>query len=400
LFHKVRNFLLFLTLITNGCNPPPDLPPFILTTTVLENSTSVRLDWTLVQDSRLGTVFYDIFLGNTRIAQNITNNTFTINNLQFDTFYTGRLVGRINSGDTEFRDFSFTTGKDYISIPDPGFEQALIDGGFDTEGIRNSKMLRADAPAVRNLKAANYGISNLEGIQHFVNLENFTANKNQISQANFGQNTLLQSANLSENQFSNLNFSPNVRLKFLYVFKNNLNQLNITQNTELEVLVADNNRLAALDLSRATKLKSLGLSNNLLNNINLNNNILIEALDISSNPMTSINLSNLTQLKDFGGKFCNFSNINFNANVNLEFLNISNNLINTINITLNPELKVLDVSNNRLTRVNVKNNSKLIILNTKNNPNLSQICVNNVAAAMAIEEWEKDTFTNYSVNCN
>jgi hypothetical protein len=47
-----------------------------------------------------------------------------------------------------------------------------------------------------------------------------------------------------------------------------------------------------------------------------------------------------------------------------------------------------------------KNNSKLIILNTKNNPNLSQICVNNVAAAMAIEEWEKDTFTNYSVNCN
>ena len=124
-----------------SCQIPPDIPPFEITTTVLDNGNSVRVDWPLVNDSRLGTVRYDVFLGNSQLASNITTNTFTINNLAFNTTYTGTLVGKASTGDTESMDFTFATGKEYVFIPDVGFEQALITGGQDTEGILNSLQL-------------------------------------------------------------------------------------------------------------------------------------------------------------------------------------------------------------------------------------------------------------------
>lgn len=392
---------LFITTFMLGCSdPPPDLPPFVLTTTVLDNSISVRLDWTLIEDSRLGTVYYDVYLGNTRIAQNITTNKYTINNLQYDTYYTGKLVGRINSGDSEERTFSFTTGKDYISIPDPGLEQALITGGFDTEGIMNGKMIRLDATLVKNLKANNLNISNLEGMQHFVNLQVLDLSNNQISQINLGQNLKLYELNIGNNLVTNLNLSPNTSLRFLYVYKNNLNQLNITQNTILEVLVADFNKLASIDLSRNTVINSVGLNNNLLTQINLSANARLTDLDISYNPISGLSLSGNSLLTSLACQSCKLSGIGVSNLTNLSYLDVSKNTISSVSLTNNVALKTLNLSNNNLNALNLKNNPNLSILNTENNNNLSQICVLNVTLAQSNEDWVKDTFATYSSNCN
>ena len=376
------------------------MPPFIITATVLDNSTSVRLDWPLVEDARIGPVRYDLYLEGTLIASNLNAITYTINNLAYNTTYAGTLVGKTLGGDTESAEFSFTTGKEYIAIPDAGLEQALIAGGFDTEGLTNGKMIKVDALLVKNLKANNRSISNMEGLQHFVNLEVLDVSNNSIAQINLGQNLKIGELNISGNLLTNLNLSPNVNLKFLYVFKNNLNQLNITQNTQLEVLVADNNNLSSIDISRNTVLSALGLSFNNLNQVNLSANARLTDLDLSNNPITGLSLSGVGLLENLACQSCRLNGLGIGNLTALKYLDLSFNTITSISLTNNVALRTLDVSNNRLSGLSIKNNSNIIALNTKNNNNLSQICVTNVAAATANEDWVKDTFTNYSSNCN
>jgi Leucine-rich repeat (LRR) protein len=383
-----------------SCQRPPDLPPFVITATVLENSTSVRLDWPLVQDSRIGPVRYDLYLENTLIASNLNAITYTLNNLNYNTAYSGTLVGKTLAGDTESAEFSFTTGKEYIAIPDAGLENALIAGGFDTEGLINGKMIKVDALLVKNLKANNRNISNLEGLQHFVNLEVADLSTNQISQINLGQNLKISEINLGSNQLSNLNLSPNINLRYLYVFKNNLSQLNITQNTQLEVLVADYNNLANIDISRNTVLNTLGISHNTINQINLSANQRLIDLDLSYNPISGLNLSATSLLLNLACQSCNLTGIGVGNLTNLVYLDVSKNLISSISLTNNIALKTLNVSNNNLNTLNLKNNPNLSILNTENNNNLSQICVLNVPLALSYEDWVKDVSTIYSSNCN
>lgn len=52
MYPKIRALIL-LFLIGFSCQPPPDLPPFEIIITVLPNSTSVKLEWTTVNDPRI-----------------------------------------------------------------------------------------------------------------------------------------------------------------------------------------------------------------------------------------------------------------------------------------------------------------------------------------------------------
>lgn len=383
-----------------SCQIPPDLPPFDIITTVLDNGNSVRLDWPLVNDSRLGTVRYDVYLGSSQLAANITANTFTINNLAFNTSYTGTLVGKVSTGESQSMDFTFTTGKEYILIPDPGFEQALISGGQDTEGILNGKMIKTDAEAASKISASGFNITNSSGLQYFINLIEADFSNNNLQTIDFGQNKAIQKINLGNNEFTNLNFSPNISLRELYVFNNLLNQLNITQCINLQILVADNNKLAALDINSLNKLKAIGLSFNNLSNISINSKALLESLDLSFNPYSSINISTLGNLEDFVCKACQLSNLNTSSNSKLRLLNVSGNKLTSVNLASNLLLKTIDVSNNRLTALSVKPLTSLIYLNTQNNTNLLNICVPNVTTATDNFDWVKDLQTNYISNCN
>lgn len=383
-----------------SCQRPPDLPPFDITATVLDNSISVRLDWPLIDDDRIGPVRYDLYLGNTLVARDLSANTFTINNLSYNTAYSGTLVGKNLAGDTESAPYTFTTGKEYIAIPDAALEQALTTAGYDTEGIANGKMIKVDALLVKVLKAAGTGISNMEGIQHFVNLEYLDISSNSVTQLNLGQNPDLTELNVASNLLTNLNLSPNTNLKILRVSKNRLNQLNITQNVQLEVLVADNNLLSSIDISRNTALKILGLSFNSLSQINLSANAVLNDLDLSNNPITGLSLSGVSVLENLACQSCRLGGLGIGNLTNLKHLDVSFNTISSVSLTNNTALRTLDVSSNRLTGLNIKNNPNLILLKTENNNNLSQICVSNVAAAIANEDWVKDAFTTYSSNCN
>ena len=70
----------------------------------------------------------------------------------------------------------------YTQVPDPNFEQALIDLGIDSEGILDGQFLTADAENVSYLGVQNKNINDLTGIEAFVDLEWLDAFENNISE--------------------------------------------------------------------------------------------------------------------------------------------------------------------------------------------------------------------------
>ena len=115
----------------------------------------------------------------------------------------------------------------YVTIPDANFEQALIDLGIDSDGVINQQILKSDALVVSsldvsdpenntNLPNVNAKISDLTGIEAFVNLTLLRCPFNQLTSLDLSQNTKLTELHCWNNQLTSLNVSQNTSLVSLY----------------------------------------------------------------------------------------------------------------------------------------------------------------------------------------
>ena len=129
----------------------------------------------------------------------------------------------------------------YTEVPDPVFEQALIDQGIDSEGILNALVLTSDLAGVSNLNVANLGITDLTGIEAFASLINLGCHGNLLT---------------------GLNLTHNVNLRRLYCQNNQLSTLNVSENTVLQVLYAQGNQLTHLDVTGLNVLTTFNAGNN------------------------------------------------------------------------------------------------------------------------------------------
>ena len=111
------------------------------------------------------------------------------------------------------------------NIPDPIFEDALIDLGIDSDGTINGLVLTSDIETVITLNLNHRGIEDLTGLEDFTDLEILDATGNQLSV---------------------LDVSNNIQLKELYCssdsagFNMVVSTLNLSNNTNLEVLYGEN----------------------------------------------------------------------------------------------------------------------------------------------------------------
>lgn len=107
-------------------------------------------------------------------------------------------------------------------IPDPNFEQALIDLGIDSDGIVNGQVLTSDIEMVPTLDLDHRGIQDLMGIEGFAALEILNVNGNELTSLNVSQNVQLRElyCNSSSGGFSmlmtSLDFTNNVNLEVVY----------------------------------------------------------------------------------------------------------------------------------------------------------------------------------------
>lgn len=249
--------------------------------------------------------------------------------------------------------FPFFGFAQYTSIPDPNFEQALIDLGIDS-GVIDSQVLTANVKDVTILFIQGRNIADLTGIESFVKLERLALG---IANDNIYQRNALTTLNLTNNIF----------LKSLSCEYNELSTIDLSKNTALEVLSIENNKLSSLDVSKNTSLNTLFFSNNNLTSIDITKNTSLTSLSCFFNKLTALDLSKNINLIALRCDNNNLSNLDLSKNAALQFLIANNNQITSLNVSNNPDLGFFDCGKNQITSLDISNNSILGHLDCNNN---------------------------------
>lgn len=267
-------------------------------------------------------------------------------------------------------------------IPDDNFEQVLIDLGFDTPPLDNY-ISTTTVLGITNLNISDKNISDLTGIEDFINLNILTCDNNNLTSLNvttctkliqlfcrFNQlSTIDVTKNIAldifwceGNQLTNLDVTKNINLISLVCRDNPINQLNVTQNTRLNVLSCQNNGLSTLDVSKNIDLDRLTCDYNQLTTINTSNNLKMTRFACGDNLITNLDISNNTNLKWFWCTRNNLTALDVTQNINLEQLTFGDNQITEIDITNNTKLEKVWGARNLLKTLNTSNNTKLVDL--------------------------------------
>ena len=272
--------------------------------------------------------------------------------------------------------FSQTT-----EIPDPNFEQALIDLGYDNAPI-NGSVPTANISEVTLLEVYDKNISSLDGIEDFTALNYLSCFDNQLISLDVTNNAALIQLNCSGNQLISLDVSNNPALDFLSCNTNQLTSLNISQNTALTELDCIDNQLTSLDLSNNAALTNLKLQTNQLTSLDVSQNTNLTFLNCINNQLTSLDVSN---------------------NTALTYLTCRFNQLTSLNMSNNTALTALDCINNPLESLDVRNgnNTNFNLFFSTFNPDL--ICIFVDDADWSATNWTNidpaSTFVNNEAEC-
>jgi Leucine-rich repeat (LRR) protein/PKD repeat protein len=336
------------------------------------------------------------------------------NNLNFGFFYaaTNPSLTCIQVDDVAYMDANWSgyidagasfssTCNCLVNIPDANFKNALLaDANINTNLDGEIQCTEASA-FTGQINVQNANISNLLGIEAFVNLSSLWCVQNQIADLNLSTNIYLQSLFCQDNQIINLNLNGLANLDALWCYNNQLTTLDLNTNTSLSTLHCDNNQITTLDLSANINLNDLDCSDNLLTNLNIQNgnNINLTFLQADNNPSLfcievddptfmdnnflgyidswasfATNCSCLINIPDANFKNALLADLSINTNADGEIqcseaiaytgtINVSSLSINDLTgIEAFTSLTVLDCSNNQLTALDVSTNAALEIL--------------------------------------
>ena len=146
--------------------------------------------------------------------------------------------------------YSFHLSAQTTPIPDPVFEGKLVQLGIDNQV--DGQISNAAAASVTTLQIWNSNISDLTGIEAFVNLDSLACNGNNLTQLDFSNNPLLETLDCGSNQLTSLNITQNAALTRLWCGGNQLASIDLSGNPLLDVYVGPGNPMTTLDFSAVT----------------------------------------------------------------------------------------------------------------------------------------------------
>ncbi|WP_125718773.1 T9SS type A sorting domain-containing protein [Flavobacterium ustbae] len=298
---------------------------------------------------------------------------------------------------------------EYILIPDPEFEKALIANSID--GEVDGKVLKSNVLSKERLYINTGNITDLTGLESFVNLKDlefssaggqkkidkidlssfpeltsFAARFNNLSEIDVSHNLHLTTLDLTNNKLTKIDVSGNLALEKLFISENAITELNVTKNTALKSLSCGDNPLTVINVSQNTALQSLECKDTEIKTLNLTNNPALQSLDVERNDLKFLDLSN---------------------NLQLSYLNADQNDLRSLDVSKNTLLTRFTCGyNSSLTYLNVKNgNNKNFITNTNNyrgfiSTKLSCIEVDDVEYSNANWSGLKDEKASYSNACD
>lgn len=289
----------------------------------------------------------------------------------------------------------------YTAIPDPNFEQALIDFGIDS-GVIDGQVLTANVAGVLSLNISNRGCTNLTGIQDFISLKQLYCLQNPLFTLDITKNIALENLSCGNTFISNLDTSKNIALKELDCQKSKITALDLSTNIALTKLLCNENQLTNLDLSANTLLEFLQCNDNQIVNLNTSTCAVLNHLNCTNNLITNLNISSSTVLTNL--EFNNNKLTSLDTSNNPALINFygNENQITALDFSKNPALVRLFFAHNQLTKLNLKNgkNTSLLFGDFKFNANLTCIDVDNEIYSMTNWSTYKDGTAFYSNDCS
>ncbi len=263
-------------------------------------------------------------------------------------------------------DYSFRFDPQYNGEPPTGKD---ITDSFKDEAFLNcvrqeinkpdGQIYDYDVAFISALWISYKGISDLSGIENFVNLEELYCSGNMLTKLDLSENTLLEGFSCDNNYLTELNLSKNTRLKKLSCEYNSLTKLDVSSNTELVSIYCSGNQLTELNISNNRNLEMLVCYQNQLTELDLSNNDELIGLVCNNNPLTELDISNSRNLQGLSCEQCGLTKLDLSNANNLTQVDCSNNQLSKLDISKNSELTWLNCSGNQLAQLDLSNNSEL-----------------------------------------
>ncbi len=252
-----------------------------------------------------------------------------------------------------------------VNIPDANFKDRLIFNGFDTNN--DGEIQVSEAEAVIFLTVSYEDITDLSGIEAFINIRKLDIRGNQVSTINLSNNVALEDLNVSNNPISVLNLDTNSALTKIIAPNCELESLILTNHPLLNTLVVQLNQITNLDVSGAPAITFFRANNNLLTSIDLSNNTLLSQIYLSDNQITSLDVNSNSNLEDLIIDNNQLTAINVTGTTALRQLSVNDNQISSLNLSTSTNLYSLSANYNSLTSIDLSNHPDIQYINVKNN---------------------------------
>lgn len=167
-----------------------------------------------------------------------------------------------------------------------------VSGVIDANG--NGEIEISEAESVVKLFITGNNISNLTGIEYFINLERLDcAFHSNLTSINISQLTSLKKLQCRNNQLASLDLSGLTQLEEISCQNNQLNSLDISEQTQLKMLLCEGNQISSIDFSNNPALQRVYCGNNLLSVLDFGANPQFFDLGCRNNPnLNSIIIKN------------------------------------------------------------------------------------------------------------
>ncbi|RMA64598.1 T9SS type A sorting domain-containing protein [Ulvibacter antarcticus] len=250
---------------------------------------------------------------------------------------------------------SIVSSAQIVNIPDPNFKAAILESNVDLNADGEIQVSEAENAGV--IIANSRNISDITGIEAFVNISRLYLSFNNLTTVDFTNNPILEELLIEYNQLETLNISNNDQLRRLWFTGNSISELDLSNNPNIEILWGSNNELVELDVTQIPSLASLSMGNNQLSTIDVTQNPILSNIDlVAGNSFTEFDFSQNPLL----------CSVTVGSNNFLEYINLKNG------------------GNTLLVEGNTcywgSGHSNTILLAT-NNPILESICVDDITFA-------------------
>ncbi|WP_445722032.1 DUF7619 domain-containing protein [Flavobacterium sp.] len=181
--------------------------------------------------------------------------------------------------------FGLHVNAQIVNIPDANFKAKLTTLGIDTNNDGNIQV--SEAHQVTYLNVSDQNITNLTGINEFINLTFLNCAGNSIITLNLdGLNNLIE-LNCTNSHIASMSLNGLINLKKITCIANQLITFDASDLISLEELYCDSNELTTLNLNNSKNLKKIYCWGNELESLFLKNGSIETSISIMDNPNLS-----------------------------------------------------------------------------------------------------------------